>query len=570
MLPPMTSGQSDADSALSQVAAALGVPDPGALGRLSQQQLRTLTHRQLLEGAKRLGLPGVSKLNKEELSARLLKAFAALGGPSGAREQAGTVGDPTIHVPPPTEDPEHSHLSHKFELGEHAAAPTEEPTSIPWSYGVDRVTASAVDPDRLFVYWEVGDEAIARARGQLGAGGEGAWLNLRVYDTTGRIFDGTNAHSYFDHRVERHDRHWFFHVGKPTSQAVVEVGLRSHEGFFVKIARSGRVEFPRKEPAPWADPEWLTVRSGDGAVEHAGRGAPGAGAAPGSGGAGPAAGGGVGDAGGAALWHALHMPWDEAVRLGLVEGGERIEWEQVITSGTFEGFEQFTWEGPVTISSWEAGPFSYPVEAPVPEREERSAPTRVYRVGGRTHVVQGPWQVVIRGLGAHGGRAVLARWEVHRSWIAEEGVEVRGQTVRIAGRAPGSSELLTQGASERRWRAASELRLGGSSELYFVGASELRLRGASERLYQAASELRLRGASERLYQAASELRFAGASEQLLRGASERAWKGASEQLLRGASERRFAGASEERLGGASEERARPRENHFPPPPGERR
>ena len=58
-----------------------------------------------------------------------------------------------------------------------------------------------VDPDRLCVYWEVTDDGIARARAGLGAGGPGAWLALRVYDVTGRIFDGTNAHSYFDHNA---------------------------------------------------------------------------------------------------------------------------------------------------------------------------------------------------------------------------------------------------------------------------------------------------------------------------------------------------------------------------------
>src|SRR5205814_6898062 len=78
------------------------------------------------------------------------------------------------------------------------------------------------------------------------------------------------------HKVERHERHWFFHIGKPSSQAVVEVGLRSHEGYFVKIARSGRIDFPRREPAGWTDPEWMTVRSA-GQAETAGRGMPGGG-----------------------------------------------------------------------------------------------------------------------------------------------------------------------------------------------------------------------------------------------------------------------------------------------------
>src|SRR5690242_16150392 len=61
---------------------------------------------------------------------------------------------------------------------------------IPWGYGQDRVTAMAVDPDRLYAYWEVTDPAIERARRGLGHGGKDAWLCLRIYDISGRIFDG--------------------------------------------------------------------------------------------------------------------------------------------------------------------------------------------------------------------------------------------------------------------------------------------------------------------------------------------------------------------------------------------
>ena len=153
----------------------------------------------------------------------------------------------------------------KLALGPEAET-REQPATIPWSYGVNRVTAAAVDPDRLFVYWEVTDPAIERARIALGPGGAGGWLVLRVYDTSGLIFDGTNAHGYFDHPIDRATRQWFFHIGKPTSTAFVELGMKSTEGYFARIVRSGRVDFPRREPAPWSDPEWMTVQPWSGEV----------------------------------------------------------------------------------------------------------------------------------------------------------------------------------------------------------------------------------------------------------------------------------------------------------------
>jgi hypothetical protein len=187
-------------------------------------------------------------------------------------------------------------------------------------------------------------------------------------------------------------------------------------------------------------------------------------------------------------------------------------------------------------------------------RETFAGKTRVFRLGGRTHVVYGPWQVVIRGLGAQQSRTVLSRWEVTRSWAEVGGHEVRAFET-TSGTEGGASERMSRmvGASDRRWVGSSEIRFGGSSELYFLSGSELRLRGASERLFAGASELRLGGSSERL--------LGGSSEMLMRGASERQYLGASEARLGGASENmaRGGGVARESITGAGD-------NAYPPPP----
>src|SRR5262249_89948 len=150
----------------------------------------------LVEGARYLGLTDVDRLTKDVLANKFLQVLRDLV--PAAEPQAEDSGD----VPPKQEELD------------------AEP--IPWGYGQDRVTAMAVDPEGLYVYWEVTDEAIERARAGLGPGGSDAWLDLRVYDVTRRIFDGTNAHAYFDQSVSRTDRQWFFLIGKPTSTAIVE------------------------------------------------------------------------------------------------------------------------------------------------------------------------------------------------------------------------------------------------------------------------------------------------------------------------------------------------------------
>lgn len=415
----------------------------------------------------------------------------------------------------PADDQEVVDTPHKFDLGLTSGPAREQEQDIPWGYGQDRVTAMMLDPDRLYVYWEVTDGALERARAGLGSGGRDAWLNLRVYDVTNRIFDGTNAHGYFDHSISRDDRQWFFHLGRPTSTAVVEVGLKSSEGYFVRVARSGRVDFPRREPVSPGGVEWLTVRSASGeigepAFENRGASVVLAGAAPSS------------QAEPVRVWdiRRTHAGWNGEWTIRDESFGpawrEWVEWARTIE-----------WEGPVIRTTWEAGPFTYPVEPARYVEERFEDPVTVRSVNGTTHVVHSARQVVIRGIGARAERRVLAVWEVRRSWPAQEGVAVR--TVEAAG-TPGGSEQVVRGASELRWRAASELRLGGASEIYLLGASELRYLGASEVFYAGASEWRARGASE--------VRYVGASEWRERGASETRYVGASERLLAGASENR--------------------------------
>jgi hypothetical protein len=244
-----------------------------------------------------------------------------------------------------------------------------------------------------------------------------------------------------------------------------------------------------------------------------------------------------------------------------VEEGERTvhrtawhsEWEEVKNDGYVTGEGRMSWEEHGQISSWSEGPFPYPVEVPEPVRETSVGRTRVFRSGARTHVVYGPWQVVIHGLGATRSRSVLSRWEVYRSWGEEGGRHVVHTQGGVSDPGPdqgtgplGASERLMRGASERVWRGGSELRLGGSSEVFYLGASELRLAGASERMYAGSSERLRRGASERRLSGEAQWARGGASEARLGGEAERG-RGGSEGRLGGSSDfvpHAPAGASE--------------------------
>jgi hypothetical protein len=533
-----------ADELASQILALIG-HEAGEGAPSAGDLFARATKKQLLDCAAALGLKGVSKLSREDLAGRIEVAFTGLRGAAGANG-AHALGD----TPTPAASAANGGVSfpQKFDLG---PSPDVEPMpkDIPWGYSQDRVTAMAVDPMRLYAYWEMTDDAIASARAGLGPAGERAWLNVRVYDITGRLFDGTNAHSYFDHHVERHERQWFFGIDKPTSTACVEVGLKSEEGFFIKIARSGRVEFPRNEPSGDGTVEWLSVRSASGPVGARWAGAPGDGArgvGAGPGGGGPGGGGpGGGVGGGPPPEEQGWRDWTQFAGFP-VPRGQRLfgrTWTQQGAAGeSWTGeWARTEWVGATLRTEWESGPFTYPIELPERSIEvQDNGEVSVRNEGGRTHVSYGPWQVIIRGIGARAERRVLGTWEYRREIAVEGGIE---RITTGGGFAPGSSEWMMMGASERAWLGASELLLRGASELWLMGASEKMLGGASERGFLGGSEYRFRGASER--------RLMGASELRLGGATERMFAGASETMLGGASERAWGGASE-RLGGASE------------------
>ena len=366
---------------------------------------------------------------------------------------------------------------------------------VPWGYGQDRVTALARDPHWIFVSWELTDEALARARAEVGAAD--AACVLRVYDTTWRLFDGTNANWSFDVPVHRPANNHYVCVNRPASVFHVEIGVKSREGWFVKIARSAPVETPRDSIAPDASVEWMTVTY-DGALppEYRHRVEPARGA--------PATARPAGD--GLDLERVMHA---------LVgEGWSRAEWEERENGGRVVRWVR--WTGPFWREHWRtvAG-----------ERVEIvfEGERRVLQGAWGERVVFGPWRVAIHAVGPAGEQRLIDRWTIHYAWPAEGGA-VRVDTEQILARIV------------RGYRAAA---LGGGSEarlLEEAWGSEALQAGASEWRWLRGSEERLGGASEWLWLGASELLWGGGSERRLAGASEWSWPEASAWWLGGASE----------------------------------
>ncbi|MDI6870667.1 MAG: DUF4912 domain-containing protein [Bacillota bacterium] len=133
------------------------------------------------------------------------------------------------------------------------------PYEVPAGYGDDRVVAMPRDPYWIFAYWEIGEGLRSAVSRKLGCQvWEEGRLTLRVYDVTGVLFDGTNAHRSWDIGVGD-ARNWYINVGVPERDYCLDLGLFLPDGRFIVLARSNVVRTPPDSFSSLTDAEWLTL-----------------------------------------------------------------------------------------------------------------------------------------------------------------------------------------------------------------------------------------------------------------------------------------------------------------------
>jgi hypothetical protein len=106
---------------------------------------------------------------------------------------------------------------------------------LPEEYGENSVIAMVVDPNTVFVDWEMVPKDVAGKEGDLG---------LRFYDVTGIEFNNWKANAYFDIPITQRVGSGFFSIHMPGRDIIVAVGIMSPDGGFMPIVRSDIVSFP--------------------------------------------------------------------------------------------------------------------------------------------------------------------------------------------------------------------------------------------------------------------------------------------------------------------------------------
>lgn len=128
---------------------------------------------------------------------------------------------------------------------------------LPGGYGVDKMILQVRDSWWVHAYWEIASQTFNHLRERLSDAFFNAKRVIRVYDVSHIVFDGTNAHRFFDIEINPEATNWYIDTGGPGRSWCADVGLRLPSGEFIKIVRSNTVYTPLEGPSWITDEEWM-------------------------------------------------------------------------------------------------------------------------------------------------------------------------------------------------------------------------------------------------------------------------------------------------------------------------
>ncbi|GEM_PF-1224042 len=146
---------------------------------------------------------------------------------------------------PPKKAPHPSHIYDKYD------------NKFQDFYGDTRIVLMPRDPYWLFAYWEVSLPRIEEAKKVLGNEFGSATSILRVYDVSKIIFNGKNAHSYFELTLKDLIRSRYINIPEPEKDWIVDIGILTHSGRFFVLARSNSAATPAGSRSNVELEEWL-------------------------------------------------------------------------------------------------------------------------------------------------------------------------------------------------------------------------------------------------------------------------------------------------------------------------
>ena len=121
----------------------------------------------------------------------------------------------------------------------------------------DRIYFLVKDPHWTLLWWVLSQETVQQLTTY--HGGKLGHLVLRIYDVTLILFDGKNAHSWFDVEVHSDTDHWYLYIGASNRNYLAEIGYYSAEEQFIACARSHSIYMPREHTCDTIAYDTLTI-----------------------------------------------------------------------------------------------------------------------------------------------------------------------------------------------------------------------------------------------------------------------------------------------------------------------
>jgi hypothetical protein len=225
---------------------------------MTSKSLQGCTKKELVELARKKGVPGCHALCKDELIA----ALEALPSKNKPRAKAVRV-RPQLSAARNTSNgitAEEQIERSKYDVG----VPTRDlsakvPRDLPTGYGKDRIVLMVRDPYWLHTYWELTRNAVQRAEAALGQDWHGAKPIIRLLDIGGH--DASSRAETIVRDIEIHGgcNNWYIDVPNPPASFRVDIGYLSRHGQFYVLARSNVVSTPRPGISDQIDDNWADL-----------------------------------------------------------------------------------------------------------------------------------------------------------------------------------------------------------------------------------------------------------------------------------------------------------------------
>jgi hypothetical protein len=109
------------------------------------------------------------------------------------------------------------------------------------------LAAKLVTPHKMLLFWEVSEIPQKIIERYFNLSFDSLIPVVRIYDVTDLVFNGKNAHHFFEIAVPYHKGHWFIKGLVANRNYVAELGLNINDKEFFPLFRSNYIHTPMME-----------------------------------------------------------------------------------------------------------------------------------------------------------------------------------------------------------------------------------------------------------------------------------------------------------------------------------